>query len=98
MKISGSAANYINKAYTGKTNPAAVQAKIDRQADELKTDNIKLSETTKDLQKISQAMETEPADRAQQVSDIKDQVQAGQYNINAQKVAENMVRGLDELL
>lgn len=98
MKISGSAANYINKAYTGKTNPAAVPAKTGRPADELKTDNIELSETTRDLQKISQAMETAPADRAQKIAVIKDQVQAGQYNINAQTVAEKIVLGLDELV
>jgi flagellar biosynthesis anti-sigma factor FlgM len=97
MKISGSAANYINNAYTGKTNPAAVPAKTGRQADELKADNIELSATTKVLQKISQAMETEPADRAQQVSSLKEQVQAGQYDVNALKVAEKMMLGFNTL-
>lgn len=96
MKVSGSAANYINNAYTSKTNPAAVPAKTGRQADELKTDNIELSATIRDLQKISQAMETEPADRAQQISDLKDQIRTGRYNVNAQKVAEIMVHGFDE--
>ncbi|MFO7911772.1 MAG: flagellar biosynthesis anti-sigma factor FlgM, partial [Desulfotignum sp.] len=83
--------------YASKAIPAAVPAKTGRQADELQPDTIQLSDTTLDLQKITQAMETEPADRAQQVSDLKDQVRTGRYNVNAQKVAEIMVHGFDKL-
>ncbi len=95
MKISNH--NNIIAQYASKAIPAAVPAKTGRQADEPQSDTIQLSDTTLDLQKIRQAMETEPADRAQQVSDLKDQVQAGLYNVNAQKVAEKMMLGFNEL-
>jgi len=96
MKISNH--NNIIAQYASKAMPAAVPAKTGRQADELQSDTIKLSDTTRDLQKISQAMEAEPADRKKQVSDLKDQVQAGLYNVNAQTVAEKMMLGLDKLV
>ncbi len=95
MKISNH--NNIIAQYANKAIPAAVPAKTGRQADELQSDTIQLSDTTRELQKIRQAMETEPADRAQQVSDLKDQVRTGRYNVNAQKVAEIMVHGFDKL-
>lgn len=93
MKISSSTTNYVNTSYANQANSAAtnVQAKTARQPEETKTDNIDLSEKTRDLQKISQAMETEPADRNQLVSDIKAQVQANQYTINADQIAEKMI-------
>ncbi|HKK00400.1 MAG TPA: flagellar biosynthesis anti-sigma factor FlgM [Desulfotignum sp.] len=96
MKISNH--NNIIAQYASKAMPAAVPAKTGRQADELQSDTIKLSDTTRDLQKISQAIEAEPADRKKQVSDLKDQVQAGLYNVNAQTVAEKMMLGLDKLV
>ena len=95
MKISNH--NNIIAQYASKAMPAAVPAKTGRQADELQSDTIQLSNTTRDLQKISQAMEAEPADRKNQVSDLKNQVQAGLYNVDAQTVAEKMMLGLDKL-
>ncbi len=96
MKISNH--NNIIAQYASKAMPAAVPAKTGRQADELQSDTIQLSDTTRDLQKISQAMEAEPADRKNQVSDLKNQVQAGLYNVDAQTVAEKMMLGLDKLV
>lgn len=96
MKISNH--NNIIAQYASKAMPAAVPAKTGRQADELQSDTIQLSNTTRDLQKISQAMEAEPADRKNQVSDLKNQVQAGLYNVDAQTVAEKMMLGLDKLV
>ncbi len=93
MKISNSTTSYINTNYANQANPAAtnIQAKTGRRPEETKTDNINLSEKTRDLQKIGQAMEIEPTDRKQLVSDIKDQVQANQYTINAEQIAEKMI-------
>ena len=94
MKISNSTQNYINQTYANQTNPAAnTPSKLEKPADELaaNTDSLNISPTTRDLQKISAAMETEPVDRTTLVEDLKQQVQAGQYTVNAEQVAEKMV-------
>ncbi len=92
MKISNSTQNYINQTYANQTNPAAnSSAKLAKPGDPLKTDSLDISQTTRDLQKISAAMDTEPMERTKQVADLKRQVQAGQYTVNAEQVAEKMV-------
>jgi len=100
MKISNSTQNYINQTYVNQTNsPAKSQAlKTEKPADEVAGDSINLSPKTKDLQKISAAMDTEPTDRSKLVADLKYQVQTNQYNVNAEQVAEKMVGALmDEI-
>lgn len=91
MKISNNAPNYINQSYANQTNNAAVSTKTPKPAEEGLTDSINLSGRTKDLQRISRALETEPADRQKYVAQIKSQVENDQYNINAEKVAEKIV-------
>ena len=93
MNISGPTNNYVHTSYTKQANPATsnLQAKTAGPPKETKTDNIDLSEKTRDLQRISQSMETEPADRTQLVSDIKDQIRANQYTINAENIAQKMI-------
>ncbi|MFN2357279.1 MAG: flagellar biosynthesis anti-sigma factor FlgM [Desulfotignum sp.] len=93
MKIPSSITNYINTSYANQANPAAtnIQPKNARQTTEPKSDQIDLSEKTRKLQQISRAMETEPADRTQLVSDIRAQVQTNQYTINAEQIAEKMI-------
>ena len=93
MKISNSTPNYINQTYTSQTNAAANQNQKSQQqtADEVQKDSINLSGKTKDLQKISKALETEPTGRNEYVADIKQRVENNQYNVNAEKVAEKMV-------
>ncbi|MFH2090851.1 MAG: flagellar biosynthesis anti-sigma factor FlgM [Pseudomonadota bacterium] len=95
MKISNTTPNYINQTYTNQANAAANQnLKAPKPAEDKPTDSINLSSRTRDLQKISKAMETEPVDRQKLVADIKLQVQNDQYNINAVKVAEKIVGSL----
>lgn len=92
MKISNTTPNYINQTYTNQTNAAAGQnSKSLKPAEDAQTDSINLSSRTRDLQKISKALETEPVDRQALVADIKLQVENGQYNINAEQVAEKIV-------
>ena len=93
MKISNSTPNYINQTYTNQTNSSAGQKLKSQQpaSDEGLKDSINLSDRTKDLQRISKAIETEPAGRNQMVAELKQQVENNQYNINAEKVAEKMV-------
>ena len=77
--------HYINQTYTNPANTAANQnLKAQKTADETtndKLDSINISELTKDLQKISKAMETDPVDRQKYVADIKQKVESNQYNI-----------------
>ncbi|MEE4363649.1 MAG: flagellar biosynthesis anti-sigma factor FlgM [Desulfotignum sp.] len=90
----GPSNNYIQHAsYANQANSAAtnIRAKNSRQPEETKTDIIDLSGKTRDLQKISQAMEIAPADRQQKISHIKQQVSANQYTVDALQVAEKMV-------
>lgn len=96
MKIPNNTPNYINQTYTNQTNAAAnkdlkSQKSAAEAVNEPKTDSINFSERTKELQKISRAMETEPTDRSQYVADIKQMVETNQYNINAETVAEKMI-------
>ena len=96
MKIPNNTPNYINHTYTNQTQAAANKdlksQKIAADAvNEPKTDSINFSARTKDLQKISRAMEIEPTDRKQYVADIKQKVETNQYNFNAEMVAEKMV-------
>ncbi len=102
MKISNTTPNYINQTYSNQADNAAnlkSQKTADESTIEPKSDSINLSDTTKDLQKISQAMETESPDRAKYVADIKQQVETNQYNINAENVAEKILgTSLDEIL
>ncbi|HCY87112.1 MAG TPA: flagellar biosynthesis anti-sigma factor FlgM [Desulfobacteraceae bacterium] len=101
MKISNASQNYINQSYTNATNTGAAgkSGAQDKPSEEkVAQDSINLSSTTRDLQKISAASETEPAGRTQMVQDLKDQVQAGQYTVNAEQVAEKMIGTImDEL-
>ena len=87
--------NFINQTYANPANTAANQnPKAQKTADETfndKSDSIDISDRTKDLQKISKAMETDPVDRQKYVADIKQKVETDQYNINAQTIADKIV-------
>lgn len=94
MKISNTTPNYINP-YTNQPDNALKSQKASDESTAPKTDSISLSDTTKDLQKISKAMEIESPDRAEYVADIKQQIETNQYSVNAQNVAGRI---LDEIL
>ncbi|MCP4023529.1 MAG: flagellar biosynthesis anti-sigma factor FlgM [Desulfobacteraceae bacterium] len=92
MKISNSTPNYINQTYGNAANNAANQnPKLEKPVEEGLTDSINLSDKTRDLQKISQALETEPANRAELVANLKQSVESNQYTVDAGKVAEKIV-------
>jgi len=93
MKISNSTQNYISQTYANQANSAAntQPSKMESPGDEMAGDSINLSQKTRDLQKISAAMDNEPTDRSKLVADLKQQVQANQYTVNAEQVAEKMI-------
>ncbi|MCP4113980.1 MAG: flagellar biosynthesis anti-sigma factor FlgM [Desulfobacteraceae bacterium] len=53
-------------------------------------DNVNFSSETKDLQKIQQSMEKEPAGRAERIAALKEQIETGKYTVDADKIAEKM--------
>ena len=94
MKISNTTPNYVNQAYNSQTNGLNPQdQKPNKPADETKADSINLSTKTKDLQKISKAVETEPVVRQDIVDDIKNRIENNQYNINAEGIAQKIIDG-----
>ena len=72
MKISNSTPSYINQTYANQTGQAAAKNLKSQQppAEEALTDNISLS-GQQDLQKITKALETEPAGRKEYVAELK---------------------------
>ncbi len=90
MKISSQNMNMVNQTY-GKS-PAGAPPSASRKATETtrNVDNVSLSSTTQDLQKIQQAMATEPQERTERVATLKAAVESGQYTVDPEKVAERM--------
>lgn len=102
MKIN-STQQYINQSYAtnnANANTAAnTSADQGKQTQERPADSINLSSTTRDLQRIDAASAEEPKERAQMVEDLKQQVQANQYTVNADQVAEKMIGAImDEMV
>ncbi len=89
MKISNT--NYIHQSYANA--PAAKTEKGKAPASGVSGDSINLSSTTRDLQKIAAASESDPENRAKLVQDLKEKVQTNQYTINAEQIAEKMFTG-----
>jgi negative regulator of flagellin synthesis FlgM len=106
MKITNPTPQYINQSYAANnanTNTAAnTSADQGKQTQAPPADSINLSSTTRDLQRIdaASAEETEVSkERAERVDTLKQQVQANQYTVNAEQVAEKMIGGImDEVV
>ncbi|WDP89600.1 MAG: flagellar biosynthesis anti-sigma factor FlgM [Desulfobacter sp.] len=95
MKITNTPPTYINQTYANQSN-RTVKSKALKS--DVKTDSINLSSTTRDMQKISAASQTDPENRIKKVEELKAKVQSNQYSVNADQVAEKMLgHFLDEL-
>ena len=56
------------------------------------TENVKLSHTARDIQKIREIVEATPEIRTDKVGQLKREIEAGTYSVKADKVAERMLR------
>lgn len=56
------------------------------------TESVKLSHTAKEIQKIREIVEATPEIRTDKVGQLKREIEAGSYSVNADKVAERMLR------
>ena len=100
MKISNSTTNIVNQAYGNNTaHQAAANAKSEKSKETNPSANVDLSNRTKDIQKISQAIGNEPVAMSEKVSRLKQEVNENRYNVDADKVASKMVGSLlDEII
>ena len=97
MNISNSPIN-INRQFIQKTYGKNTDIKQDRQATESVktpekkvTDSVVLSSATKDMQKVSAYMDTQPEQRTEKIAELKSMVEQGMYTVDPAKVAEKMV-------
>ena len=56
------------------------------------TESVKLSHTAKEIQKIREIVEATPEIRTDKVGQLKREIETGTYSVNADKVAEKMLR------
>ena len=56
------------------------------------TESVNLSHTARDIQKIREIIEATPEIRTEKVGQLKREIEAGTYNVNADTVAEKMLR------
>lgn len=102
MKISNSTSNIVNQAYgnnAAQQNAANANTKTEKGKEVNPSANVDLSNRTKDIQKISQALENEPVAMSEKVSKLKKEVEENRYNVDANKVADKIVGSLlDEII
>ena len=56
------------------------------------TESVKLSHTAKEIQKIREIVEATPEIRTDKVGQLKREIETGSYSVNADKIAERMLR------
>ena len=81
----------IPKAYS---NPTTSRSSKTAGGSSIKADkgvSVTLSSTTKKLQKISAAMDAPQASRTNKIEALKNAIERGEYEINADKIADSMV-------
>ncbi len=102
MKISNSTSNIINQAYGNNAahqNTTNANAKSEKGKEANSSANVDLSNRTKDIQKISQALDVEPVAISEKVSQLKKEVDENRYNVDANKVAGKILGSLlDEII
>jgi negative regulator of flagellin synthesis FlgM len=59
--------------------------------DRIQDDKVSLSEASRDMQTAKEAVASSPDVRAEKVSEIKQAVENGRYELDAGKVAEKMI-------
>ncbi len=98
MKISNSTTNLVNQAYINNTAHQNTTANTSTKPEKSKgikaSSSVDLSTRTKDLQKISTALENEPVAMSEKISKIKKEIDENRYIVNADKIADKMVGSL----
>lgn len=56
-----------------------------------RADSVTLSDTTRNLQKITSAMDSPRSDRTDKINALKNAIQNGEYQIDSEQIAERML-------
>jgi len=80
---------YVKNAQDGE---AVKQSQRQEQERASTTEQVKLSDTARDIQKIREIVDATPEIRADKVGHFKKEIEAGNYSVNGDKVAEKMLR------
>ncbi|WP_456432923.1 flagellar biosynthesis anti-sigma factor FlgM [Thermosulfuriphilus sp.] len=76
------------------TNQAAVQKNREAQGQPPQGDRVDISQTSKDIKKVQAVLENTPDVRVDKVRAIKEQIEAGTYQVDSKKVAQAMLTDL----
>jgi len=85
---------YLNTQAVGNRAEGQQDANKTNQKSHVKTDTVELSSQSKLLNKVSDTMKTHEPQRAEKIEMIKEQVQNGTYEVDAEKVANAMLKDL----
>ena len=77
-----------------KKTQASTSAKTEAANAPASTDRVELSANTVDVQKIKEALDATPSVRAEKVQALKEQIERGEYQVDAEKVANKMLISL----
>ncbi len=93
MKISDTKSPVSELVSQQITNEKKVNSEPGKQlADKAIADEkVSLSSAAKDIQRAEKAIKELPDVREEKVQELKSQIEAGQYNVNGEKIAEKMV-------
>ena len=80
---------YIKRAQESDTVDQSLQQGQEKAS---ATEKVKLSHMARDIQKIREIVEATPEIRTDKVGQLKREIEAGSYSVNADKVAEKMLR------
>ena len=94
MEISGKNLTATMEAYAGKVQQAqqTVPADSEKRQPAVKEDTVSLSREAKEIAAIRQKLEETPDIRDGKVSEIKEKIDNGTYNVNGQQAATNLFR------
>jgi len=90
--IQGTGVNQLQSEQTG-----AVESRADKKTEssqDATTDNIRLSQEARLMQKASQVIAQAPDVRQEKVDPLKEAVDQGSYPVDAKKVANSMIANL----
>ena len=60
-----------------------------------KSDQVSISNETKEIQNIKETLENKPEIRQEKVDQIKNQIQNGNYQVDSQKIAEKIISDIE---
>ena len=93
MKITETGNSLTELISQYKINEKKAGSEDDKQAADsaVQEDKASLSSTARDIQQAEKAIEQLPDVREEKVQELKDQIEAGKYNVNGEKIAGKML-------